>query len=275
MPLFMFISGFLFYMTRISKNKPYKDTMVDKLKRLYIPMIFFTIATFVPKVVLAPIMKHPAEVSFNYLMDVFVLYKTNPLAEMWFIVSLIVLMSLYPLYKSVNRSKVMECALLIISFILCISNIECRYFQLGHVAYMLVFFYGGILTCKYNVQKYLNNIYSLSISVALFAIINIALPHLPILTNFIGIIFSFTLCENISKYIPNLFSSYRNYTYQIFLMGIFFQMGVRYLYGKEQSVIPYWILYLLSIAVGVYMPVLISKAIKKLNNKYINICFGL
>ncbi len=220
-------------------------------------------------------MKHPAEISFNYLMDVFVLYKTNPLAEMWFIVSLIVLMSLYPLYKYVNQSKLLEGTLLVIAFILCISNINCAYFQLGHVEYMLFFFYGGILACKYNVQRYMNNIYSLTLSGAIFIIFNITPPHLTILINSFGIIFSFALCENISKYIPNLFSSYRNYTYQIFLMGIFFQMGVRYLYGKEQSVIPYWILYLLSIAVGVYMPVLISKAIKKLNNKYINICFGL
>lgn len=275
MPLFMFISGYLFYMTRIFRGKSFKETMTDKLKRLYIPMLFFTLATFIPKVVLAPLMKHPAEVSLKYLIDVFILYKINPLAEMWFIISLIVLMLLYPLYRYTNRNIFMEFALLIITLILCIGNINCDYFQLGHVTYMLFFFYGGILACKYKVQRYLNNVYSLILSAVILILINILLSNLTILINIIGIIFSFALCENISKKSPNLFYSYRNYTYQILLMGIFFQMAVRYIYGKDQTLIPYWILYVLSILIGIYMPVIISKAIKKINNKYINLCFGL
>ena len=34
MPLFMFISGFLFYHTKIEKDKDYKTTITDKSKRL-------------------------------------------------------------------------------------------------------------------------------------------------------------------------------------------------------------------------------------------------
>jgi len=52
-------------------------------------------------------------------------------------------------------------------------------------------------------------------------------------------------------------------------------MGVIYLYSKEPNIIPYWILYMLSITLGIYIPVVISKAIKCLKNKYINRCFGL
>ena len=34
MPLFMFISGFLFYLTKIGRNKRYVETIGDKAKRL-------------------------------------------------------------------------------------------------------------------------------------------------------------------------------------------------------------------------------------------------
>ena len=39
--------------------------------------------------------------------------------------------------------------------------------------------------------------------------------------------FSFSLCLNLAKRWPGLFSSFRDYTFQIFLMGIFFQMAIR------------------------------------------------
>lgn len=44
MPLFMFISGGLFYYTKIRKGKKYGVTIRDKAKRLLAPFIFFTLA---------------------------------------------------------------------------------------------------------------------------------------------------------------------------------------------------------------------------------------
>lgn len=46
MPLFMFISGGLFYYTKIRKDKKYGVTIRDKVKRLLAPFVFFTLATF-------------------------------------------------------------------------------------------------------------------------------------------------------------------------------------------------------------------------------------
>ena len=42
MPLFMFISGFLFYLTKIGRDKGYAETIGDKAKRLLIPYAAFT-----------------------------------------------------------------------------------------------------------------------------------------------------------------------------------------------------------------------------------------
>lgn len=46
MPLFIMISGYLFYITRIDKGASYRKTLTDKFKRLGIPYLFFTVFAF-------------------------------------------------------------------------------------------------------------------------------------------------------------------------------------------------------------------------------------
>ena len=84
MPLFMFISGFLFYFTKISRNLAYKEVVFDKLKRLGIPYLFFTFFTFAVKFIFSPFMKRPVELSLRQFTDSFLYPGSNPLSEMWF-----------------------------------------------------------------------------------------------------------------------------------------------------------------------------------------------
>lgn len=98
--------------------------------------------------------------------------------------------------------------------------------------------------------------------------------HLFIVYKFSGIFFSVVLCRTIATIYPSMFSSFRDYTFQIFLMGIFFQMGIRYLYqglNREELYIP---LYIFSILIGIYFPVFISKSALKMPNM-IKKCLGL
>jgi hypothetical protein len=277
MPLFMFISGYLFYLTRISKDRTYISVIKDKFKRLYIPMLFFTLVAFVPKILLAPLMNHPAHLTLQYFFNVFLLYKENPLAEMWFVISLLEIMLLFPLYKWADNNLGKELGLLLLFVVLGDFTITCDYFQLLHVVYMLPFFYGGALMCKYNLSKYIEGKWGLAISLSLFITVNVLGSKSPSqVINLIGIIFSFSLCLNISKLFPSLFSSFRNYTYQIFLMGIFFQMMIRYLYSASELLSNfYWLLFLLSTFVGVFIPVFLSKIVKHFDSSWLNICFGL
>lgn len=276
MPLFMLISGYLLYMTRIAKKWGYGKLIVDKLKRLYVPMLFFTVLTFAAKVIFAPLMKHPEQLTISHLADTFLFYKINPLVEMWFVISLLVIMTLYPLYRKACEKLVYELIFFAVLVIINIIDIKIQYFQLNYVAYMLPFFYCGVLICKYDITKYISNIGALIVcTFVFFAALEFDNNVPSQLLALFGILFSLSLCINLTKVMPKLFSSFRDYTYQIFLMGIFCQMGVIYLYSKEPNIIPYWILYMLSITLGIYIPVVISKAIKCLKNKYINRCFGL
>ena len=94
-------------------------------------------------------------------------------------------------------------------------------------------------------------------------------------TAFVGTLFAMSLCLIVGKYIPRLFSSFRDYTFQIFLMGIFFQMVIRWTYVKlsnDKLFVPMW---LLSVIIGVYAPTFIAKIIDKKAPRYVKMCFGL
>jgi len=151
-------------------------------------------------------------------------------------------------------------------FLLCLSN----------VAYMFLFFCLGILFCKFDIQRFLSHSGSLLLSLLLFIALNL-IPDCPILLlNLTGIIFSVSLCLNLTPIVSGLFSSFRDYTFQIFLLGIFPQIAIRILYSKiPQNELSYWSLYIISILLGIYLPVFIAKIVEKIPNKLIRRCFGL
>ena len=181
MPLFMFISGFLFYFTKISRDLAYKEVVFDKLKRLGIPYLFFTFFTFAVKFIFSPFMKRPVELSLRQFTDSFLYPGSNPLSEMWFVATLFIIMLSYPLLKYMITGHFKIAVLIIGSvvlnlffppdiFLLCLSN----------VAYMFLFFCLGILFCKFDIQRFLSHSGSLLLSLLLFIALNL-IPDCPIL----------------------------------------------------------------------------------------------
>ena len=155
---------------------------------------------------------------------------------------------------------------------------EISYFNLGRVAYMLPFFVAGILCCKFEWHRFMSKLWFLLSMAVLFIPCNIMVV-LPESMNteaaFVGTLLTMSLCLIVGKYIPQLFSSFRDYTFQIFLMGIFFQMTIRWGYVKmnnEWLFVPMW---LMSVIIGLYVPTFIAKIIEKKAPKYVKMCFGL
>ncbi|MFR9501955.1 MAG: acyltransferase [Rikenellaceae bacterium] len=277
MPLFMLISGWLFYLTELSKDRQYGAMIKKKFNRFGMPFLFFTISATVLKLIFAPLMKRA--VDMNEIIDTFVLFRSNPLGEMWFITTLFILMALYPLYRFALKKVWLEILLFISAILLYFyfpSNID--YFYLKTVAKMMPFFFAGILICKYNLSDYVDNIISCILLGGVFAALtyfNIGGGVYSLCIKFAGIAFSFSLCRNITKLYPCLFSSFRDYTFQIYLMGIFFQMAVNYTFKFIGIEVLYTPLYFVSIFLALYAPVCIALIVKRINNKFISSCFGL
>ena len=63
MPLFVFVSGYLFQLTRIAKGYSYKDMMVEKLQRLGIPYVAFTVIAMLCKSIMPEAVKRQSTLS--------------------------------------------------------------------------------------------------------------------------------------------------------------------------------------------------------------------
>lgn len=275
MPLFIFISGWLFYYTCICRDKTYKDMIVSKVKRLMVPFFVFTFVTMILKMAFPQLMHRV--VDMEEIINTFVFFRSNPLGEMWFVIVLFELMLLYPIYKMIAENKLTAIAGLGGAILISKLCPPISYFNLGRVAFMLPFFVAGILCCRFEWHKVIGKWYFLLVMAGLFVMCNLMglLPEsMKAGTAFVGTIFTMSICLIVGKYIPHLFSSFRNYTFLIFLMGIFFQMAIRWLYvkvGNEAFFVPMW---LLSVIVGVYFPTFIAICIEKFAPKYVRLCFG-
>lgn len=136
----------------------------------------------------------------------------------------------------------------------------------------------GILCCRFGWQKFIGKAWFLVIITMLFVACNLMglLPSsMKAESAMVGTFFSMSLCLILGKYLPYLFSSFRDYTFQIFLIGIFFQMAFRWIYVRLDNEILFVPMWLLSVVIGIYLPVMIAKGIQKYTPKYVRMCFGL
>lgn len=280
MPLFMFISGYLFYYTCLGPGKAFSRIASSKLKRLGRPFLLFTVVTIGMKMAAAPLMKHPFDL--HQLVDVFVLFRSNPLGEMWFINTLIMIMvGLYPVLRYFVKGGTPAVLILLGSIaVYYLFPNEFSYYRLNTTALMLPIFLCGILACKYNVVERWMSKWVLIGSLVMFTLCNVVgvLPHSwELMSKLTGICASVAVCHFLSQRFPNLFSSFRDYTFQIFLLAIFFQMAIRWVYRllPQDSTLIYAAMYVVSVCTGIFVPVAIAKAIKRYFPKPLHSWFGL
>lgn len=276
MPLFVFISGYLFWMTRIERYMPYTDMLKEKFIRLGIPYVVFTIVAMVVKDIFATEMVRPAEFTLKEFVQAILYPGNGPLSELWFIATILWFFAMRPLWMVKGAWQYV----LLIVLILCnmvpymqTSNLLCY----QNVMEYAIWFYLGVLSRKYNVVDVLSK---QSVGIMLLAVVcGLLLDLIPnVETNYAVTIaicsISIVLAHIADRYIPWCLSSMRRYSYQIYLIGLFAQIAVKILY--KHSYIPnYAVAYVMCILAGVYIPVLVSKIVEKLNSKILKLCIGL
>ena len=283
MSLFIFISGYLFYLTRLSpmasqKWGGYVDIMKDKLIRLGIPFLVFTIIGMVVKHYFASNVVRPTELSMGELVHAILYPAEGPLAEMYFIAVILTMFAISPVLKwSLTKVYYWVPMLAVLIVIKHIGPQE-EFLNIRSTAFYALYFYIGLLVAKYDLIEKLRNKVCDNSLVYLVAILGVAIYILGLYTSSIllpygGWIVSLGISLVLDKHIPSAFSSFRNYTYQIFLMGLFFQEGVKYLYRLTD--VHYMVACVISVLVGLYMPVIISRLLEKLNFKPLLLCVGL
>jgi len=285
MPTFVFVSGALLYLTRIQKRWNILSLYKDKLVRIGLPLITCTILGCISQMVFNSFVKHPKIIDFSTFLYSFVEYESTPWPHRWYLSTLLFLMALYPLYVIItNKGKWIESISFFSLFILSLFDFRqyvetnwCYFFSLNKY---LPFFFFGILSFKYKWWKYVSSSYACFfiwlIYIGLYAIQdnNLIIPYI---LQFVGISAMVSTCQIISTYIPSLFSSFRNYIFQIYLFGIAFQAFVELIVWRkigcpDQLV---YVFYFINALAGIYLPVLLCKIIERIPNKFIKNCIGL
>ncbi|MBP3424140.1 MAG: acyltransferase [Alistipes sp.] len=289
MPLFILISGYLFYTTRLSASSTkwsYKAIMMDKLKRLAIPFIVFTIIAMGMKSLLPGEMNRAASFTFQEFFLAILYPREGPLLEMWFIAVILWMFALTPYWRVCLKSRWLTIATLTILLAL---HIWVDYLPLDtflclkDCAYYGIYFFIGLLASKYGFDDKYKPMKYLIIAVG--ATLYLCLWNTDILFGLAmsGIAISVGLAFILDSIYPKAFSTFRDYTYQIFLIGIFAQIAVKIIYkyilsmglGASHPTLVYIVFYLTCIALGLYIPVVISKVAKYINWSPILLCLGL
>lgn len=279
MPLFVFCSGGLLYLSRISKGWEVKQLYIDKVYRIVFPFLFFVTFYYLLKLSLNSFVKTKVIFSISDFFRSFCIYYNTPSAHLWYLTVLFIFMLLYPLFrwlcKEKNRMIVFLLITILYYFVEPDISAEKNYLFFFSLHLYLVYFFFGIFIFRYKLYRYLRSYISLFITGYLYILC--LLYNVPLISSLIGILFMVALCQQIAQLSPTLFDSFRDYIYQIYLMSFIFQPFVelilwKKLFYNEQLFLFFYVLNVLS---GIYLPVLISKYIESTKCKWLKICFGL
>jgi len=288
MPLFIAVSGFLFYLTRINNPKwTYIPMLKEKLVRFGIPFVFFTLFAMILKSLLSSLVVRPSSITFSEFFHAIIYPSEGPMCEFWFLAVIMWLFALYPIWKVALRNTYTIIITSILTIVLHFVVPVNEFLALSRTAQLCSFFWWGILAAKFYCLDSNNNLYVDLFDTKLFRTPYLALLsafflslhifslyiEIPYLPSIFGISFSFFFCLLLYKYLPKIFGSFRDYTYQIYLMGLFVQEFVKVIRYKMD--LPFEFAYVISIVAGLYVPVLVSLVVKKIYFKPLNLCLGL
>ena len=278
MSLFIAISGFLFYLTRLDNEKwTYCAMIKEKLVRFGIPFVLFTLVALVMKSVFASSVDRATTMSVGEFVKAFLYPYNGPMREFWFLATIIWFFALSPLWKLVLKNRWASALALVCLGILSVWHPEYDFLAFRHVCRFAFFFFAGIL-CATFYKKYPDYIKRGDFITLSFVIGGIIYTigmvwDIPLVTPVGGALLSLGIALGLERLSPKIFSSFRNYTYQIYLLGIFFNVICTILRAKFG--LPFSPMQLASLLLGIYMPVVISKVVEKINWKPLKLCVGL
>lgn len=261
MPLFFWISGFLF-----NGGSCFRKFLSKKAKRLLVPLVVLTSIVYYPKVLLSDFAVRRADGSFFGFISSFIYPETNPIQLLWFLNVLFGTYVLAWIIDNVIKSKSTGWLLggaLTLGLYYILPDV--KILGISKILYHFPFFAIGVLSRKYyepllpTLRKYNTPILVLSF-IALSFIVNFSVcRYFPAL---IGIIFSISIIGYITMQNIPFFPQLRPYTFSIYLLQWFPLVAVRILFYNMLG----WNIYLCYVMMffaGLLIPVMICKVCLK------------
>ena len=144
MELFITISGFLFYLTRLSSEKwSYWAIIKEKLERFGIPFVVFTLLCLILKTVFADSVDRATSFSIGEFVNAILYPYNGPMREFWFLATILWFFALAPLWKFLIREKWLSVLALIGLAFLNIYHPTTEFLSINKASYHAFFFFLG------------------------------------------------------------------------------------------------------------------------------------
>ena len=280
MPLFFFISGFLFSLTNPPERLNHLSYMLfikKKFVRLIFPFLFINTIIYVCKsggIIDKAVMQHPVLAGWESFIAS-TLY--HPLGFMWFLPALfMIFIFIYPWWRLINllhsRQKTTMGILILLTFLIVMIVNELlpkiEFMQISTSIYYLRYFLLGILYWAY--KPVIDRLFFKFsyLTVPIFCLISVLLLCKGIVAALSGIILSLNLALLLSRRSHECIIQLSKYCYTVFLLSYFPQMFIR---GPIAHYFPavnqYWFS-LLSFLSGLLCPFLIAWFYSKFKHRY-------
>lgn len=236
MPLFIFLSGFLFVNSNIIKKDFNPLGYIKKrFRRLIIPYFWLSSIAFIPKAFLSRYAMRPLEINFASYINSLIYPWQNPLILFWFLPTIFIISTIAAfLFKRLflNDNKSILIMLVLVFFCLNIFKpIRIKLLNLQGVLHYLIYFWLGCLFPIYK-DKYrflYKKIFFISSFLTSLCLTNYILRYtdclfldlVKMVTAVIGIAMMMSLVLIISRGKNNFLSFMNGYAYQIFLLHWF------------------------------------------------------
>lgn len=279
MPLFIFISGFLFIYTNAGRQIAYGRFLLKKVKRLLLPYVIISTIAFLIKSRLSQYAMRPISTTFVDYIKGLVFPQHNPIIFFWFLPTIFLLLLIAPLIKTIILRTNVLISLGILPLLMALNIFEpvsINFMCFSCAASTLVYFYTGCLVAYYLREK-LDRLGSCYVFVTLFIVLLMCTAFsirsdqiIKLLPAIIGITFSISLSCLIKD--KNVLRPLYGYYYQIYLLSWFPQVFFQILY--QQGIIAYWVAACAMLFAGLYFPVVTARLIQEKFGK-LKIAIGL
>ncbi len=272
-PLFFSLSGYLFNYTHQQDRTPL-PFFLRKAKRLLLPYFLISTFVFVPKVLLSSLALRPVSFSWSEYFHMLLWPYDNVIVYYWFIPTLfLVLLLAYVAFHWLPKAFAHPIPVLIALVCLHIFNPldGILFLNLGGVAENLLFFFIGYYSYSYSIPSYLTRRYTLVSLLALSLSIRLTFGWgnhtVEMMGAIVGIIMSAALgtayLQRNCSFLRHLEGAY----FTIYLLSWFPQV-FSYHFLHKVCHIPLTVTVLLSIVLGIYIPLGIHRLLEHYNKRH-------
>ena len=281
MPLFFFISGFLFSLTNESFIEMDKKKLVKKkVQRLLVPYLVLGVVLWGIKYVFSSFASVNRQFSITSFFEMFIAPNTegSTMGYLWYLITLFMVFVLMAIFSvlHVDMKKSKWCLIVIgMSWLVWQWGGSIKWFNMGQVLWYMPFFVIGIIYKKYDVavQRIINRggYFNVSLSIVL-SVLFILLPSSTffaynVIVALVGIWMTLSICSSLIKrdWVVNHILSYGRYTYSIYLLSWFGQYATKFI-AVNILHLHITICIVLLFFMGLIVPIAIDKVIDRLDN---------